>query len=290
MKDNIRNKKTTNISYFGIPGSYSFQAAKKYFSVKNSKYVNNSSFKDACSSVIKGISEFAVIPLENSLTGSIYESYDLLLKNNLKITGEIIMKIDHCLLIRKKDEKLMLKDKKISVKCFTHPEVFKQCSNFFNTHNNIIPVMANDTAQAAKILQESKDRNICAISNSEASKIYNLRIFKKNISDNLNNYTRFVVLGKNMNASGNKISLVFTILHKPGSLVEALKTYAKYGFNLTKIESKPIHGKPWEYTFYVDFVSSNNLQILYKFLTAMKRNVKTIKNIGIYSKGKSYES
>ena len=233
--------------------------------------------------------DVGVVPLENSLTGSIYQTYDLLLDGNLKITGEVFLKINHCLLVKnsnKVSNKLTLSNLRL---CYSHPEAIKQCLSFFEKYKNIKPVFAEDTASAAQHLSLTKDEKSSAIANKMSADLYGLRLLIEDIADNPNNFTRFVVVSKSAEIGGNKVSLVFSVVHKPGSLVKILKPYAELGLNLTKIESRPVVGKPWEYLFIVDFELNDKSDLL-KVLEQMKKHAIFIKVLGRFKKGKVYES
>ena len=276
------------VAYLGIPGSYSYIAAQKYFGSSVSM-VGLNNFKQIFDSVSSDKVNVGLVPVENSLTGSIYQTYDLLLERKLKIVGETILKIKHCLLINQikiNNKTQMLK--KIRV-CFSHPEAIKQCQSFFEKHKNIKPVFVSDTASAAKQLKIKKSEKACVISNAETAKLYGLSILRDDVQDNPNNYTRFVVVSRDSEQNGNKVSLIFSVVHKPGSLVKILEPYADLGLNLTKIESRPVAGKPWEYIFIVDF-ELNDSSDLHKVLGQMKNHANFIKVLGRFEKGKIYES
>ena len=274
--------KKNNITYLGIPGSYSYIAAIKFFNYKNMQGIN--SIKSIFENVTKGLSDFGIIPLENSTTGSIMESYDEILKYHLSIIGELFLKINHNLLTIRKNVDI----KKIKF-CLSHPQSFLQCQQFFTNYPWIKPVFTSDTATAAKQLQCRSKNEFCAIGSVESAKIYRLSIFQRNIEDSKANFTRFGIVAKKQNKTGNKITIIFSVKHKPASLYQALTPYAQYGLNLTKIESRPIIGKLWEYIFILDF-EIKNLKILPKILKEMKKTALFLKLAGIYQQGNIYES
>jgi len=266
------------ITYFGIPGSNSFLAAYKMFST-TAKFISKNSVFDCVNSVSADLADFSVIPLENSLTGSLADSYDALRESNVSIVAEIILQIHHHFLAGG-----------ISAikNCYSHPQAFNQCRNFFIKNPQLKQIPAFDTASAAKIVSEKK--NSAAVANALAAKIYKLKILKKNIEDNKANFSRFIVVGKKQNKNGNKISLLFKVSHKPGSLFSALSPYKKLGLNLSKIESRPIAGSPWEYIFILDFELSAAKFKLQRLLSLMKKKVIYLKILGRYDKGKVYET
>lgn len=227
-------------------------------------------------------SAIGVVPLENTLTGSINLAFDLISKAKVAINGERILKIRHCLIAKEKaDNKVVLKRFKF---CLSHPEVFKQCAKFMRAHPQISPVPEADTATACQKLL-SLDNTYCAIANKRTAEIYGLKVLTRHLEDIPLNYTRFVIIGKKMKKTGNKISLTFTLSHTPGSLVKALKPFADNSFNLTKIESRPIHGNPWEYQFFADVDIGRNFKQFGVAFKEMYKQTENVKILGRYQKG-----
>lgn len=274
----------TRAAFFGIAGSFSHIASQKYFGGK-AHLIPGNSIKNVFLQIAKNQADFGVVPVENSTTGSILETYDQLMENNMHIIGEIRLKIHHNLLVAARTVKLA--DIK---KCYSHPQAIAQSETFFSQHPGIKPVFTQDTASAASFLSENKDRESAAIASTQTAKLYGLPILQKGIEDNRNNFTRFVVLGPKQNKSGNKASVVFSVKHVPGSLFKALKPYAQWSLNLTKIESRPILGKTWEYIFFVDFEIKNNLSDFTKMLSEMKEETDFLTLLGLYDKGEIYET
>ncbi len=272
------------IAYLGIPGSYSFIAANNYFK-GNDTMTGCVSIKQIFEKVENNECNFGIIPLENSTTGSISASYDELSDSKLSIIGEIIIHIHHNLLVKKGINNLT----DIHL-CVSHEQAINQCNDFFNKNNSINKKFVSDTASAALTVSRFKRKDIAAISSRQCARLYHLKILKRNIEDNITNFTRFVIIGKNMTDAGNKASIIFSVAHVPGSLLQTLKPYAKYGLNLTKIESRPVFGKPWEYIFILDLEFGKDLKGLHQSINEMNENVNFIKLLGIYDKGEVYES
>lgn len=272
------------VAYLGIPGSYSFVASNIYFS-KNAMFIKNDSIPDLIVKVSAKICDFGVVPLENTTTGSIAETYDHLLESDLSIIGEIVLRIHHHLMGSKS-----LNSSKEIKKCYSHPQAIAQCQNFFKKHKNIKPVFISDTATAANFIAREKGKTNAAIAAKLAANLYDLKILAKNIEDSPHNYTRFAVIAKKESFTGNKISLFFSVEHKPGSLFHTLAPYARLGLNLTKIESRPVFGKPWEYIFFIDFEIDKKEEELRQVLEEMKEHVNFLKILGRYKKGKIYET
>lgn len=279
-KKNLSEK----VAYFGIPGSYSYLAGNIYFS-DNSIFIKNDSIHEVMEKVEKGESEYGVVPLENTTTGSIAETYDHLLESDLSIVGEVVLHIHHHLLVPKDIQSL-----KFVKRCYSHQQAIMQCRNFFIQNKNIRPVLTSDTASAAKLISEAKKIGNSAIASKRTAGLYNLKILDKNIEDNAHNYTRFVIVSKKAYENGNKISILFSVEHKPGSLFNSLSPYARLGLNLTKIESRPVFGKPWEYIFFIDFEIKNKEKELNTVIEEMKEHVNFLKILGRYKKGTVYET
>lgn len=274
----------TKITYLGIAGSYSFAAAQKYFG-SNYQFLPAKSLKEVFKKIEDKSAEAAVVPLENTTTGSISETYDLLLESKLSITGEIILRIHHQLLAN--TDKVKLENVK---SCYSHPQAISQCETFLSKYPKIMPGYTSDTATAAKIVSRRKKPDEVAIAGIPAAKYYGLKILAADIEDNKHNYTRFAVISPKPNKKGNKISLAFSVAHVPGSLFQTLKVYAEYNLNLTDIESRPLYGKPWEYIFYVDFEIKNQEKELTATIAAMKENCQFLTILGRYDKGEIYET
>lgn len=273
-----------NVSYLGIPGSYTFAAAKKYFGQKCMLFPAKS-IKEIFKMIEYKTVDAAVVPLENTTTGSIAETYDLLLESKLSITGEIILRVRHQLLAN--TDKVKLENIKY---CYSHPQAFLQCETFLSKYPAVKLRFTSDTATAAKGVSGRKKLNEAAIAGIPAAKFYGLKIIKTDLEDNKYNFTRFAVISPKPNMKGNKISLAFSVAHVPGSLFKTLKAYAQYNLNMTDIESRPLYGKPWEYIFYVDFEVNNQERELAATLSAMKENCHFLTVLGRYMKGEIYES
>jgi len=192
----------------------------------------------------------AVIPIENSLAGSVSEHYDLLLTHDVKVERETELRIRHNLIAL---PGVTIDD---IDRVFSHPVALAQCRRFLAAHPMMQALAFYDTAGSVKQLVEQSDRHSAAIASQAAARYYGAHILEADIEDNPENYTRFFQVRRTADAvtdpAANKISLAFSLENRPGSLVAALSELAAIGTNLTKIESRPVHGKPWEYIFYVD--------------------------------------
>lgn len=267
------------IAFQGIPGSFSHTAAVNLFG-QDHIFIGVNQFRKIFELVKEKSADRGVVPIENSLAGSVYENYDLLSRFKLPIVGEYYLEIEHHLLgIEKSADFKKIKE------VYSHPKALEQCVNFFEKYPWIEKKLFSDTAGAAKFVADSKDPTMGAIASRSASELYGLPILKKNIEDNEFNFTRFLIISREKQSTQkpNKCSLVFTVKHVPGSLVSALRVFAENKVNLVKIESRPIHGKPFEYLFYVDLEFSKNLEnrmnsIIYEF----KKETQSVMVLGYY--------
>jgi prephenate dehydratase len=233
------------IVYQGVKGSFSYLTAVKRWGEDN-HFLGMNTFREVFEAVAEGRADAAVIPIENSLAGSIYENYDWLIRYDLSIVGEAHTKIEHCLLGLGKVEDLK--------KVFSHPKALEQCTVFLRAHPEIKSVVHADTAGAAADVAASGDPSLGSIASRESAEIYGLKVLRAQIEDEPNNYTRFLFVTKRAEpvAHANKCSLSFTLEHTPGKLASVLQHLSQHGMNLMKIESRPIKTKPFEYVFYVD--------------------------------------
>lgn len=239
---------TVRVSFQGERGAYSEAAAVSFFSDTNIETVPHENFSKALHSTVGGDTEYTILPVENSIEGSVGESYDLLMSTPLIVSGEIRQRIRHCLIGYGTLEQIKV--------AYSHPQALGQCRQFLEEHE-IRAVPAYDTAGSIKkISNDADDVTIAGIASKNAAMLYDVPIITKDIADNTHNYTRFLILSKDkkMSATGyDKTSITFSIKHEPGSLYKILETFYHNNVNMTKIESRPTKTNAWEYNFYVDF-------------------------------------
>jgi len=265
------------IAYQGMPGAFSYRAALNEFGQEHT-LIGIKSFKEIFSLLSSKEIDLALIPLENSLAGSIHENYDHLEKYSAFIIGETYLKIELCLLGFEED---LSKIKKV----FSHQKALEQCQQFFAAHPWIEPIVHFDTAGAAHEVALKNDPTVAAIASIDAAAIYGLKVLKKGIQDNPENYTRFasISLDKKEDQKANKVSLLVTLPHKPGSLSDLLREFAKQGINLTKLESRPDRHHPFEYIFYLDFeIKSHDIKYVQTFLNTLTPMTTRMNILGIY--------
>ena len=236
------------------------------------------SFRDVFLEVKDGKSDFGVVPLENSLTGSVHENYDLLLEYDVKIVGEITLRIVHALIGHPETE---LKEvRRVS----SHPQAIEQCRDFLDSQPGWELVAASDTATAVRRVKEEGNPQEVAIAAKEAATLYGLAVLKEGIETNARNYTRFAVIATERASNGprGKSSIVYSTSNKPGALYETIRIFAENGLNLVKLESRPIHGKPWEYMFYVDLEADVEAPELEGVMKELTESTEFLKVLGSY--------
>jgi chorismate mutase / prephenate dehydratase len=268
------------VAYLGPRGSFSHQASFREFGGSN-ELIALRTFDEVFQEVETGRADFAVIPIENSVEGSVGAVLDLLSHSNLVITNEIFEKIHHFLLSKSKS----LKDIRVVA---SHPQALAQCKGWLSknlTQAEVTEVAS--TAEAARLA--SRKKGYAAVAGEYAGEIYNLNALKKNIEDSAQNTTRFFVIGHTSTPpSGNdRTSIVFSLKDKPGALQRSLfQPFADLSVNLTKIESRPSKERPWEYLFFVDFEGHAEDENIKKLLSKVRKSSVYLKILGSYPAGK----
>jgi len=277
-KEQKVGKQTVKVAFQGEKGAYSEMAVYTFFG-KNAEVLPCRDFKGVFENVDKQDAEYGVVPIENSLEGSVNQTYDLFLKYNLKVKGEVIVRVSHCLLANRDTKLEQVKT------VYSHPQALAQCRNFLERSQwELIPTY--DTAGSAKMLKEKALKDAAAIASERAAELYGLTILAREIEDTPNNYTRFFVLSKedSPKTGNDKTSIIFGATHNPGSLYNALSEFAKRGVSLTKIESRPTKQTPWEYNFYLDFEGHRTEPKCADALKALRDHSTFIKILGSYPK------
>jgi len=268
------------VAFQGEPGAYSEQAVFNYFG--NVETLPCESFEAVFEAVNAKQCDAGLIPIENSLAGSIHQNYDLLLRNQLHIVGEYLLRVRHCLIalpdVKKEDIK----------KAISHPQALGQCAGYLRSHG-IKAEQVYDTAGSVKMLKESGARDTAAIASRRAAELYAMQILEEGIEDNAENYTRFLAVQHEALIPANeaKTSIVFTLKNQPGSLFKALSVFALRDIDLTKIESRPLQGQPWEYLFYVDFIGAAHEEITKRALEHLGEYALTLRVLGSYPRFKN---
>jgi chorismate mutase / prephenate dehydratase len=266
------------VAFQGERGAYSESAVYQFFGAET-QVKPCRDFKDVFDSVCTQETQHGIVPVENSLEGSVPQNYDLFLRYDLKVCGEVVVKIEHCLVA---NPGAALEDIKV---VYSHPQALGQCRSFLEEFDReLIPTY--DTAGSVKMIKEKGLINAAAIASKRAADLYGMHILAEDIADNSENYTRFFVLSTEDSAptGKDKTSIIFSAAHKPGSLYNALGEFAKRGINLTKIESRPTKQTPWEYNFYLDFEGHRCDKQCAEALKALEKYVDFVKVLGSYSK------
>jgi chorismate mutase/prephenate dehydratase len=268
----------TNVAFQGEPGAYSESAVYQLFGSKV-KVKPCRDFREVFESVKRQDVEAGVVPVENSLEGSVNQNYDLFFSYDLKVCGEVIVKVEHCLIVNPGTTLDLVKT------VYSHPQALAQCRTFLE-HIVFELVPTYDTAGSVKLIKEQKLLNAAAIASERAAELYDMEILARDIADNKENYTRFFVLSKEDSpvTGKDKTSIIFSAKHEPGSLYHALGEFAKRKINLTRIESRPTKKTAWEYNFYLDFEGHRTESKCAEALKALEKYAIFIKILGSYPK------
>jgi prephenate dehydratase len=279
------NFKKMRVAFQGERGAFSEAAAVQLLG-EEIQTVPRGTFDATFRAITEGAADALLVPVENTLAGSVVRVYDLLLDSSLEICGETILPIEHHLMgcPGAKLEEIR--------SVASHPMALAQCERFFATHATLQRVPAEDTAGSVREMMERSDRSGASIAGRRASTHYGAVILLQGIQDNAENLTRFVLLlpppeaQQFRSADARKISLAMRLAHKPGALLASLEPFAKHGVNLLKIESRPIHGRPWEYQFYID-VEADKQENMDAALAEVRAATSELRVLGQYAAGRS---
>jgi prephenate dehydratase len=269
------------VAILGGPGTHSEAAAVKFFG-DSIQPIPQADFDDIFEMVSHGQADRGVVPIENSLAGSIHRNYDLLLRHDLSIVGETQIPIAHQL--------IALPGVKLADinKIYSHPQALAQCEH---TITRLLPyaerVSTYDTAGSLKMIRDQNIRDGAGLASERAAAIYNLNILQSNMQDNSENYTRFVIVAREpvIPTGRAKTSIVFSVENVPGSLFKSMAVFALRDIDLTKIESRPLQGKPWQYFFYIDFAGSQHEEPCKNALNHLQELTTYFRVLGSYPRG-----
>lgn len=276
------NFNNMRVAFQGEPGAFSEAAAVQLLGERITT-VPRATFDATFRAIVEGAADALLLPVENTLAGSVVRVYDLLLESPLEVCGETILPIEHHLMgcpgARFEDLRAVA----------SHPMALAQCEHFFEANPGLKRVPAEDTAGSVREMIERGDKTQAAIAGRRAIAHYGAIILRENIQDNAENFTRFVLLlppeqAAKFRSSKNakKMSLAMRLAHRPGALLASLEPFAKHGVNLLKIESRPIHGKPFEYQFYID-VEAEHHDELEKALREARAATSQLRVLGLYA-------
>ncbi len=273
----------TCVAFQGELGAFSTDAAHKLLGDRI-QLIPCETFDLMFAAVEARDADYCLAPLENSLFGSVYQNYDLLLKHDFQIVGETTLRIVHSLIVapETKLEHVRL--------VYSHPVALGQCRNFLHANPGMKPIVAYDTAGSVKLIMESREAGAAAIASASAAEVYGAEVIVVGIEDDPQNFTRFSLLARAEEAAAHpppeiesaKTSIVFALENKTGSLYRAMAVFALRDLDLTKIESRPLIGRPWEYSFYLDFIGHTEEKRVQNALAHLAEFAANVKVLGCY--------
>ncbi len=270
----------TKVAFQGERGAFSEIAAFRYFEHEEIETVPLRSFREVFSNVLSGICIYGMVPIENSLAGSIHENYDHLLQfPDIQIVGEKKIRVVHNLI------GIPGADLSGVRRVYSHPQGLAQCAEFLDKYPQIERVPFYDTAGSVALVAKENRNDVAAIASSEAAKVYGMKVIQEGIETNSRNYTRFFVIagnGHSTTTDPNMVSLVFSTPDRPGALFTCMKTLADKNINLKKLESRPILGKPWQYMFYLDLELPQSQTSFHEAIEILKDQSEDLRILGMY--------
>ena len=267
------------VAFFGPKATFTHMAAMQQFGL-SAEMVPQKSIPAVFEDVEKGRAQYGVVPVENSTEGMVSHTLDMFMESELKINAEVLLEIHHNLLSRTG----RIDDIR---KVCSHQQAIAQCRNWFAENLPNVPIVdVSSTAMAAQIVSE--DYTAAAIASELAASMYDLKVVRERIEDQVNNFTRFLVIGKKMadHSGQDKTSLMFSVKDEPGILYRMLEPFAKRGINLSKIESRPLKKKAWEYIFFLDLMGHINDPAIGEAVQELKQCCQFVKVLGSYPKAK----
>jgi prephenate dehydratase len=266
------------VAFQGEHGAFSEEAATKLLG-DTITLVPRATFETLYSAINEGSADYILAPIENSLSGSIHRSFDLLLESGLRINAEVVLAVSHCLIGLPSSSFDGIRQVE------SHPVALAQCERFFSSHPWITRVARDDTAGSVRDVLRDGDPSRAAIAGRRAAQVYGGKILLENLEDNRENHTRFLLLSNSAEPwpNSDKLSLVILLAHRPGSLHDALGVFAWRDINLLKIESRPIPGSPWQYRFYLDLQASMDDPRTVGALAELNNFVDSVKVLGCYA-------
>ena len=282
-----REEVPLRVVYQGVEGSFSHLAAQRRYTGRpgGALLTGCDTFRLAAQAVREGEADLALLPIENSTAGSINETYDLLAEGGLTITSEVVSAIEHCL--------LALPGARLEelTTVLSHPQALHQCEAFLHQHPGLRATTEFDTAGAARKVREQGDRRIAAIAGESAARLFGLEILARDIQTQADNFTRFVEVAREASpcppGADCKTSLLLVTAHRPGALGEVLSELSRHGVNLTKLESRPMPGQPWQYRFYLDLEGHAASERVAAALEALRDHTRELRVLGTYPRAEA---
>ena len=268
------------VGFQGELGAYSEEAIIQHFG-EDAQPVPKPYIKDVFLAVENGEADLGLVAVENSLEGTIVRTFDLLLERNLRVMGETVLRVVHCLIANKG---VAFEDVK---RVYSHPQALGQSRAYLENHG-LEAVSWYDTAGSVKMLKEGGQCDAAAIASARAAEVYDMTVLAQGLESSNENYTRFFVIGNgDVEPTGNdKSTIAYIVDHRPGTLLDSLKAFASKRLNLAKIESRPISGRPWEYTFFVDIEAHKEDPLMKEALEELEESTNFIKILGSYPRAK----
>jgi prephenate dehydratase len=287
----VKKKRRLRVAFQGERGAFSEEAGRRILG-EAIEPCPRREFDQMFESVIRDEADCAVVPIENTLAGSVIKNYDLLVDNDLEIMGEVVLRVAHNLIAPKGTKLASLR------RIYSHPVTLAQCEDYLRklrAENPALEVLpAYDTAGAVKMVVENHRRDEAAIASRIAAATYHAQVLAAGIESNPQNFTRFFVMARpdrrkliqlKRRSKMLKTSIVFRTTNKPGALFHALEAFARSKIDLTKIESRPIVGRPWEYSFYLDFLGDRNTPAARRALASLTHVAESLRIFGSYPRG-----
>ncbi|MGE3508833.1 MAG: prephenate dehydratase [Vicinamibacterales bacterium] len=265
------------IAYQGEPGAFSEAASRQVDA--DAELLPCRAFEDVFAVVSEGRADYGVLPIENSIGGSIHRNFDLLQQHDLPIVAEVEVPVVHQLLALPGTR---LEDVR---RIYSHPQGLAQCERFLRTLNGVEILASYDTAGSAKMIAAERMTDAAAIASKRAGEVFGLEVLRAGIQDYEHNTTRFLVIGRARvsDAPHDKISIVFTLPNEPGALFKALSAFALRGIDLTKLESRPMPSRKWEYLFYMDLKASPDDPVCQRALAHLREIAPMLRVLGSYA-------
>ncbi|MDA3979724.1 prephenate dehydratase [Gallibacterium sp. AGMB14963] len=281
-KLNQQRKNEVHIAFLGMLGSYSNLAARQYAERGQKQLIELSceSFQQVFDAVEQEKADYGVLPIENTTSGSINDVYDLLQHTNLHLVGELTYPIQHCVLISQTTVLTEIDT------LYSHPQVIQQCSQFINSLPGVHVKYCESSSHAMQLVAKINRPNVAALGNAEGGKLYGLQVLQDGIANQVNNITRFIVLSKKPVEVSPQVSaktlLLMSTTQQAGALVDALLVFKKHQIIMSKLESRPIYGKPWEEMFYVEIEANLHQEATQQALQELQNYCSFVKVLGCY--------
>lgn len=261
----------------GVEGAYSQIACEKLFDVPSIMYFK--SFDNVFCAIEKGFCKYGVLPIENSTAGSVNQVYDLMMKHNFYIVRSVRVKVDHCLVAKKGTKKSDIRE------VFSHEQAVNQCAGYLQSLGNVKITVCENTAAAAKMVAESERTDIAALSSHNCESLYGLDCLEESVQDKGSNFTRFICISKDLEIypGADKTSIMAVTAHRPGALYKLMSRFFAYGINLTKLESRPLPDRNFEFMFYFDLDKTIYSPQLMRLMAEMEEMCESFEYLGSYS-------